>query len=250
MDGLRAAFAAETFKLWKKKKIIAAAILSILAVLVGQLAVAVVNASLGLRVVGSGEFPLIVLSFCGYTVFPLFVIFAAADMFNGEVSAHTMKLALTRPVSRFGVFSAKVGALAVFIAANLLFVLALSLAAGIAFNPSSLGFGGLIRVAVAYAVTFFPVFVFGLLVVLLANLVRGGLAVFFLSILLFVGFHAAGLFFSRFESFLVTSMFDWYRHWIAESVNLAKILRQALILLGCGMMLFAAGFWLFDRKEL
>lgn len=249
MEGFRAAFAVETCKLWKKKKIIAAAVLSIVAVLIGQLAVVVINNSLGLRVVGSGEFPLIVLSFFLYTIFPLFVTFVAADMFNGEFSANTMKLALMRPVSRLGVFSAKVGAIAAFIAANLMFVLVLSLAAGIAFNPASLGLAGVLRIVVAYAVSFLPVFVFGLLVVVLTNVVRSGLAVFFLAVVVFVGFYAAGLFFSNIESFLITSMFDWYRHWIAESVNGFKIMRQALIMIGCGTMLFAAGYWLFDRKE-
>jgi ABC-2 type transport system permease protein len=247
--GFKAAFVNETVKLRKKKKLAAAAILSILAVLLGQVAVTAVKLGLGLRVVGSTEFPLVVLSLFSYTILPLFATFVAIDMFNGEFSANTMKITLTRPVSRFGVYSAKVLNLALFICANLLFVMVLSLAAGFIFNPASVSLLGVLKVVLAYAATFLPVFVFALLVVLLANLLRGGLAVFFLSILVFFGLNFLGIVFANYSSFFITSMFDWYTLWISEPLNGFKIFRQTLILAGCGIMLFTAGYYLFDRKD-
>ncbi|TBL76608.1 ABC transporter permease [Paenibacillus thalictri] len=250
MSGFKAAFINETVKLLKKKKLIAAAILSIIAVLVGEVAILAIKHGFGLRVVGSTEFPLIVLSVFAYTILPLFATFVAIDMFNGEFASNTMKITLTRPVSRFGVFCAKVLNVALFIFANLLFVMILSLLAGFIFNPSSSGFMGVLRVVLSYAATFFPVFVFALLVVLLANLLRGGLAVFFLSILIFIGFNFIGIVFSHVSSFLITSMFDWYTLWISETINGLKIFRQTLIMTGCGIMLFTAGYYLFDRKDL
>lgn len=250
MAGFKAAFRIEITKLSKKKKILAAAILSILAVVIGQVAVAFIKHGFGLRVAGSAEFPLVVLSFLIYTLLPLFAIFVAIDMFNGEFSSNTMKLTLTRPVSRIGVYSAKVSALAVFILANLLFVMILSILAGLLFNPSSTGSLGLAKVVVAYAATFFPIFVFGLLVVCLSNALRSGLAVFFLSVLIFVVFYAAGVLFSAYSSFFITSLFDWYSLWISESINGFKIFRQILIMIGSGIMFFTAGFYLFDRKDI
>jgi ABC-2 type transport system permease protein len=250
MIGFRAAFVNEAFKLLKKKKLIAAVVLSILAVLVGQIAVTTIKHGLGLRIVGSLEFPIVVLSMFTYTILPLFAIFVVIDMFNGEYSSNTMKITLTRPVSRFGVFSAKVLNVALFILANLLFVLILSLLAGFIFNPSTLDILGIVKVVMSYGATFFPVFVFALLVVLLCNVIRGGLAVFFLSILLFIGFSVLSIVFSSYSSFFITSMFDWYTLWISEKVNWFKIIRQTLIMSGCGMMLFTAGYYLFDRKEI
>jgi ABC-2 type transport system permease protein len=102
----------------------------------------------------------------------------------------------------------------------------------------------------AYLVTFLPVFVFTLFVILLANIVRSGLTVFFLSVIGFIAFHFFSILFPQFASFIVTSMFDWYTLWISEKVNVFKIVRHFLILFGCGIMLFTAGFYLFDRKEL
>lgn len=250
MAGFRAALVNETFKLRKKKKLTVAAILSILAVLVGQAAVTGVNLGLGLRMTGSSEFPLMVLSLMTYTVLPLFAIFVAIDLFNGELTNNTMKLTLTRPVSRLGVFSAKVVSLAFFILANLIFVMLLSLLIGLLFNPSSFSLTALLKVILAYLVTFLPVFVFGLMVVFLANLLQGGLAVFFLSILLFFAFYFLPVFYPPLNSFLMTSMFDWYALWIAQPFNLFKIMRQTLILLSSGLMLFTAGYYLFERKDL
>jgi len=250
MAGFKAAFTIETIKLLKKKKIIAAAILSILAVLIGQVAVTAIKHGLGLRVVGSTEFPLVVLSIFIYTILPLFATFVAIDMFNGEFSSNTMKITLTRPVSRLGVFSAKVSALALFILANLLFVMVLALLAGFLFNSSSASFLGITRVVLAYITSFFPVFVFSLLVVFLSNLIRGGLAVFFLSIILFVGFKFLSVFFSHYSSFFITTTFDWYFLWISEKINVYKIFRQLLIMAGSGIMFFTAGFYLFDRKDI
>lgn len=250
MAGFKAAFLNEAFKLMKKKKMMAAAVLSILAVVIGQIAVTAIKHGLGLRVVGGTEFPLVVLSVFAYTILPLFATFVAIDMFNGELASNTMKITLTRPVSRFGVFSAKVLNVAAFIAANLLFVMVLSLIAGLLFNASSAGIMGIYRVVLSYAATFVPVFVFSLLVILLSNAIRGGLAVFFLSVLLFIGLSFLGLVFSHYSSFLITSMFDWYTLWISETVNGLKILRRLLIMIGCGIMLFTAGYYLFDRKDL
>ena len=107
-----------------------------------------------------------------------------------------------------------------------------------------------VKVVLAYVVTGLPLFVFALAVVVLANLLRSGTAVFFLSVLLYLVFHFLGIVFSRYASFFVTSSFDWYTLWIADAVNWGKILRQLLILLGCGMMLFTAGYYLFERKDL
>ncbi|MBP1930957.1 ABC transporter permease [Ammoniphilus resinae] len=250
MVGFRAAFLNETTKLMKKKKILAAAILSVLAVVVGQVAVTAIKHGFGLRVVGSTEFPLVVLSIFVYTILPLFATFVAIDMFNGEFSANTMKITLTRPVTRFGVYSAKVLTIALFIAANLFFVMGLSLLAGLMFNPSSASMLGMLRIVLSYSSSFLPVFVFALLVVWLCNLLRGGLAVFFLSILVFVGFTFLDIVLSHYSSFFITSMFDWYTLWISEKINAFKIMRQLLIMLGSGIMFFTAGYYLFDRKDI
>ena len=136
-----------------------------------------------MRLAGSAEFPLIVLPFFVYTILPMFATFVAIDLFNGEYSAGTMKITLTRPVSRFSVFTAKVTSVALFILGSLMFVMLVSMLAGFIFNPVSAAFMGLVRAAAAYLVSFLPVFVFALLVILLSNLVRSrGDGIFLISV--------------------------------------------------------------------
>lgn len=250
MEGFRAAFLNEMDKLLKKKKIFVAAILSIIAVIIGQVAVIAIKKGFGLRIVGSTEFPIVVISIFTYTILPLFIAFVAIDMFSGEFSSNTMKITLTRPVSRFEIFSAKILNIAFFIIANLIFVMILSILVGLIFNASSASLMGFVRVLLSYISTFLPVFVFSLLVVLLSNILKGGLSVFFLSVIMFIGLYFVGIIFSAYSSFFITSMFDWYTLWISKSPNIFKIIRQFLIMSGCGIMFFTAGYYLFDRKDL
>lgn len=250
MPGFKAALINELYKIFKRKKLITAAVLSVLAVLIGQAAVTAVQAGFGVRMAGSAEFPLIVLPFFVYTILPMFATFVAIDLFNGEYSAGTMKITLTRPVSRFSVFTAKVTSVALFILGSLMFVMLVSMLAGFIFNPVSAAFMGLVRAAAAYLVSFLPVFVFALLVILLSNLVRSGVTVFFLSLFIFLGFIMMEFIFSKYASFFVTSQFTWYTLWISQSLNILKLLRQTLLMAGLGIMLFTAGYYLFDRRDL
>lgn len=250
MAGFNAAFFNEMDKLFKKKKFFAIAVLSIISVIVGQIAITMIKLRFGLRVTGSSEFPIMVLSVFIYTILPLFSAFVAIDMFNGEFSANTMRITLTRPVSRFAVFLAKVLNIAVFIMVNLICVMVLSMAAGLIFNTSTASVSGFIRIILSYLATFLPVFVLSLFVVMLSNIFKGGLTTFFLSVIAFIGLNLLGAVFSSYSSFFITSMFDWYRLWISSSPNVFKIAREFFIMCGCGIMFFTAGYYLFDRKDL
>jgi len=248
MVGLKANYQNELFKICKKKKLVASCILSIIAVLIGQVSITLVNQSLGLLIVNSTDLSLIVLNVMMYSIFPLFVTFLTIDMFNSEFNNNTMKLILTKPTSRFSIFTAKFLALLTIIALNILFVMLLSLITGIAFNLNAVTFIGIVRIVVAYLVSIVPLLVFSLFVIVIANLVKSGNSVFFLSILSFALFYVIGIFFHQASSFLFTSMFDWYRLWISDSIQFFKLLRMSLIMIGCSIMLYSIGSSLFERK--
>ncbi|UHA75154.1 ABC transporter permease [Paenibacillus sp. 481] len=250
MTGFNAAFVNEAVKLLKRKKMIVAAILSMLAVLTGQIAVMLIKNDLGIRIAGGNEFSLLTLAMVAYTVLPLFATLVAIDMFNGEFSSDTMKLTLLRPVTRFGVFSAKVLNLAAFIFFNLMFVMIVSMLAGFLFHPASANSVGAGKVVLSYVTTFLPIFSFSLLAVLFSNVFRNGMVVLCLIMIMFIGFNVLDMMFTSYSSFFVTSMFDWYRLWISESIYVSKIVRQILIMLGWSLMLFTAGYDLFSRKDI
>jgi ABC-2 type transport system permease protein len=239
----------EIEKLYKKKKALAAVLLSLAIIVLGQLIIVGVRSGFGIRGVGSVEFPMLVLSVVVNTILPLFTALVAIDSFSGEFSQNTMRITLTRPVSRFKIFTAKIIAIGLFIFANLLLLLFLSVLAGFIFNTNSATFSAFARTILAYFISLPPLLVLGLGIVLIANFFKSGTSVFFVSILIFIVLKILGLAFSRYSGMLITTQLDWYNLWVANTFPLGKIVRQFLIMSGYALMLFTAGFYLFDKKE-
>jgi ABC-2 type transport system permease protein len=249
MAVFQAALVNEIDKLYRKRKASVAIILSLLMIVIGQLLVLGVRTGFGLRGAGSVEFPMLVLSVVVNTILPLFTALVTIDSFSGEYSQNTMRIMLTRPVSRIKIFSAKITAIAFFILINLLMLLVFSTLAGFLFNTNSATLETLARTILSYLVSFIPMFVLALGIVFLANFFKSGISVFFVSILGFVVFKVLGIVFTQYSSLFITSYLDWYNIWLAQSFPLWKILRQLLIMTGYAIMLFTAGFYLFDKKE-
>lgn len=247
MQNLKAVYINEIFKLSKKKKITVAFIFSALSVICAAIIVYCLNNFAGIRVTGSSEFSIMVLTALTYSLFPLFTTFVCIDMFGGEFVEHTIKFTLTGPASRIKVFFGKILAIASFIMANLIFVMLLSVVASFFVNGTTLN---LIKILTSYVLAFMPIFIFALVVVLISNIAKGTTSAFMISILVFLVFNGLGIAFPHFKSFLFTSAFDWYRLFLGSYINFSKIFRMFLILLGYGIMLFGAGYYLFDKKDI
>jgi len=249
MAVFQAALVNEIEKLYKKKKALVAIVLSLAVIIIGQLAIVGVRSGFGLRGVGSVEFPMLVLSVVVNTILPLFTALVAIDSFSGEYSQNSMRITLTRPVSRFKIFTAKISAIVLFILATLLMLLIFSMLVGLIFNTNSTTWDSISRTFFAYLVSLFPMIVLALGIVMLANLFKNGISVFFVSILAFIVLEVLGVVFSQYSSLFLTSQLDWYNLFLVNSFPLGKIVRQFMIMLGSGIMLFTAGFYLFDKKE-
>lgn len=126
MAVFQAALLNELEKLYKKKKALVAVLLSLAVIVVGQLVIVGVRSGFGLRGTGSVEFPMLVLSVVVNTILPLFTALVAIDSFSGEYSQNSMRITLTRPISRFKVFTAKITAITLFILGTLLLILVFS----------------------------------------------------------------------------------------------------------------------------
>ena len=249
MAGFKAALINEVEKLYKKKKIIVAVVLSIVFIIVGQLSMIGLRNGFGVRAVGSMEFPILVLSVVSNSIIPLFAALITIDSFSGEFSHNTMKIVLTRPVTRLKFFTAKLTAITLFILANLIFVMIFSMAAGLIFNANTFTIYGIIKVLISYIVTLLPMIILVMLIALLTNLIGSGIGVFFLTIIIFIGLKVLGMIFSDYSGVLFTSMLDWYNLWTMSVFPFFKILREFLLLCSYGILLFTGGYYLFDKKE-
>ncbi|MCB8815873.1 ABC transporter permease [Desulfosporosinus shakirovi] len=249
MAVFQAALLNELEKLYKKKKVLVAILLSLAVIVIGQLVIVGVRSGFGLRGTGSVEFPMLVLSVVVNTILPLFTALVAIDSFSGEFNQNSMRITLTRPVSRFKIYTAKITAIVLFILGALLLLLVFSLLAGFIFNTNSATLDSLGRTVFSYFVSLLPLTVLALAIALLANIFKSGIAVFFVSVLAFLALKVLGVLFSQYSSLFLTTQLDWYNLFLVNSFPILKILRQFLIMLGSGIMLFTAGFYIFDKKE-
>lgn len=249
MVEFKAAVINEVEKLYKKKKILVAAIISLIFIVIGQLTITGLRSGFGLRGTSSMEFPILVLSMLVNSILPLFATFITIDSFSGEFSQNTMKIAITRPITRLKFFTAKIVAIMFFILINLLFVMIFSTIVGVIFNANSFTFQGMMRIIISYIVTILPMMVLVLLVTVFTNILRSGIGVFFLSVLVFSVFKVMEVIFSQYSGILFTSMFRWYNLWIMSSFPFLKIFRQLMMMGSYGILLFTLGYYLFDKKD-
>lgn len=247
MQTIKVVFINEMFKISKKKKIITALIFSVLSVIAAAIVEYSLNNFVGIRVTGSSEFSIMILTILSYSLFPLFTAFVCIDMFAGEFADHTIKFTLTGQASRIKVYLGKILAIAVFIICNLLLVMILSIVASLFINSNIPNF---LNILIYYIMAFFPIFIFALAVVFISNVTWGTISAFMLSIFVFLLFNGLNLVFPQIRSFLFTSSFDWYRLILGSYINYSKIFRVFLILFGYGIMLFTAGYYLFEKKDI
>lgn len=247
MQILKAVYINEMFKISKKKKITAVFIFTIISVIVASIVEYSLNNFAGIRITGSSEFSIMVLTILSYSLFPLFTAFVCIDLFAGEFTDNTIKFTLTGPASRVKVFLGKIIAIATFIIANLIFAMVLSVIVSLIKNCI---IPNLLKILISYIMAFLPIFIFALVVVLISNITKGTTSTFMLSIFVFLVFNGLTLAFPQIKSYLFTSFFDWYRLILGSYINFSKIFRVFLILLGYGIMLFTAGYYLFERKDI
>lgn len=249
MESFKATLINEIEKLYKKKKIIVAAIVSFIIIVIGQVAMTSLKSGFGIRAVGSMEFPILVLSVVVNSVIPLFVALVTIDCFLSEFSQKTIKITLTKPTTRFKLFTAKIVAITFFILTNLVFVMLFSIIAGIIFNANSFTTIGLIRIFISYAVTILPMIVLVLFIAILSNLLKSEVGAFFLSVILFIGLKVLEVVFSQYASILFTSLFGWYQLWIIDKISVLTIIRRLMFIISYGIIFFISGYYLFDKKE-
>ncbi|MGV8981174.1 ABC transporter permease [Clostridium sp.] len=249
MVEFKAALTNEVEKLYKRKKVLVALIISIIFIVIGQLSMVVLRSGFGIRGVSSMEFPILVLSVVVNTILPLFTALVTIESFSGEFSHNTMKIALTRPISRLKFYSAKLTAIMLFILSNLLFVMLFSILAGCLFNANSFTLASVFKILLSYAVTLLPMVILSVIIASFTMIIRSGIGVFFLSIFVFVTFKGLGILFYRYAGIFITSMMSWYTLFLMETIPTLKIFLQFMMMISYAIIFFTAGYYLFDKKE-
>jgi ABC-2 type transport system permease protein len=247
---IRAAFINEVDKMVKRKKIIVIAILSLIAIIVGQLIVTGLQYGFGIMTTSSTTFPILVLKYTSTTIIPLFTVLLTIDSFSGEFSSNTMKISVAKPITRHNLFLSKILAIVFFTYINLVFIMIFSTMAGLIFNKWLDVFNGILNIFIAYSITIFPMTALAVLIALICNFIKSGTLIFFLSIILFIAFNALSVVFPKYSNIIITSTFTWFEIFNISQIAYVKVVRQFFIIVGYIIMFYSLGYYLFDKKDL
>lgn len=186
-----------------------------------------------------------------YTIFliPLFMFIEISDLFPQEISSRTLKLALLRPITRLGAYTAKFLALGVAIFALLLILGSVSTLCNLLFRTMDTGSIATFGMLKAYVAAFLSMWSLAALFVLFAQFFRsaGGFLIF--SILIYTGAKAIPYFINGFSFFSITSYTDWYLLWLGHSVSITRLATTSMFLLSSLILFLSIGYIFFDRKK-
>jgi ABC-2 type transport system permease protein len=250
MESFKASFAVEVEKMYRRKKAVIILIMSILIIIFVQLITTVLRSNLGIIGNTASGFPITVLSVFSKTILPLFTALVVIDTFTGEFANNTMKIVITKPVSRLKIYVSKLAATSFFVLANLLVVMVLSIIVGAVFSIETVTLSGVLRAVAAYVVTFVPIMIIAVVIAFLANFFKSSAIVFFMSIIIYAVSQVFGVVLTSYSNLFITTSLDWYKLWIANSLPLGEILRQILYMAGYVLIFFTAGFYRFDKRDL
>lgn len=250
MQQFKASIKNEIEKLLKRKKTAATLFISLFLILLGQFSIIIVRKNFGLATVSSTQFPIFSLYIFSNILMPLFILLITIGSFCDEFSHNTFKITLTRPVTRFKLYSAKIISIITYIALSLAFVLIVSTICGVAFNSNYSFSDNIVKILLSYIVTIIPLAVICLASVLLSNIFKNGVVVFFVFVLAFIGLKILGVLFPGFSGILLTSQLGWYNLWIMDFIPYFEIIKQFLLMMSYAIIFFTAGYYLFDKKEI
>lgn len=247
MNNIRANTINELQKLFLKKKIIVLLILAAFISFLPAFFISTIQAKLIFISLDSVSFPLIILSVFTNVLLPLFVFIAAAELFSGEVGDKTIKLVLSRPISRFKVYLTKIIALTVYAGINLIVVFLVSTFSAVILK---LNYQNITHILFSYIIDIIPAVVLIIFSAFIVQFFRSSSAALISSILVFVFIKIIGFFIKGANNAVFTSYLNWYPMWSVEGNSILRVLNILLMLAAYGIIFFTVGFYSFDKKEL
>ncbi|WP_256758847.1 ABC transporter permease [Cohnella sp. WQ 127256] len=238
----------ETLKMtFKKKTWFFMAITLIIPIGAGIL-LANFQSNIGISAVSSSDFPMTMLGLFTVLFLPLFVFMGAADQFSGELGDRTLKIVLTRPISRFKVFASKQLSLGIYIAAYLLLAMIGSVVSAV-FLRGGLSEFAILDVLIAYGAAFLPLAVLSIIAVFLAQFFTSSSGAITVSILLYIAVKGSSFFFPQVSTYSPTAYLNWHTLWLGNTMGNGQVWSVFMFLLACSILFFTVGFYLFDKKE-
>jgi ABC-2 type transport system permease protein len=239
----------ETLKIAFKKKTIFFLVMTLIIPIGAGILLTNFQSNIGIGAVSRADFPIVMLGLFTMIFLPLFVFMGAADQFSGELGDRTLKVVLTRPISRFKIFASKQISLALYIAAYLLVALVASVVSALWLSGGNPGWA-VLDWLLAYAAAFLPLLTLSVTAVFLAQFFSSSSGALTVSILLYIAVKVSAFIFPQISTYSPAAYMDWHMLWLSSPMASGQIVSVFMFLLACSILLFTAGFYLFDKKEL
>lgn len=249
MSSLYANTLNELDRIFARKKNIVFIILSVLITIGAALSFKFLQDRLGIFAVNATSFSILVLNVFTALLLPLFIFSAAADLFSGEFGDKTIKMTLTRPITRFIIFLSKNISLAIFIVVNLAIIFVLSVISGLFLKSGAGALTGFSQSLLAYTTAVFPMVFLSIEAIFLAQFFNNSGAALTTCVFIYLAAKVLPFLSSVFSKISPFSYTDWYMMWIGSSVSAGRLFNVFTIILSYSLILFALGFYLFDRKD-
>ena len=179
-------------------------------------------------------------------VFPLYIFMETMDTFSGEMSNLTIRNALIRPVTRTKVYLAKVGAVCVFILAQITFTAVCGAVFSIFIGDGAAVIG---KSAAAFLITFIPMAAFAFTAALISQLVKNSLLGMLLCIFFLLASYAAEALAPIASAFLFVRHIGLYKMLLTGNIQPYGLFSALFIIAAYIGVTFTAGALIFEKKE-
>jgi ABC-2 type transport system permease protein len=248
MSSISAGIQNETQKIFLRKKTFVFLVLTGVFPIGSAILFSLLQGKSGIRLFDNVNYPLFVLGLFVNFMLPLFIFMTASDIFAGEEGDKTIKLVLTRPISRLNVFVSKTGAVAILIVIHLFVIFVSSFLSGLGLEGSP-GLAGLFEGMKAYAVSALPMISLAIAAVCFAQFFKSASGALTTCILVYIVIKTLPFILPGITKLLPFSYTDWYSLWLGHTAGTGNIFQAFMFILSYSILFFVGGFYLFDRKE-
>lgn len=198
----------------------------------------------------SGTYPLFFLKAMYMLIIPIFCTILVGEIFTGEIRSGTLKILLTRPLSRSQLYFSKLCTLFLLVCILYAFMLLTSLGAGSIWMgiPKS---SSLVPMLQTFFLSIFPMVAFSCLMLLFALLTRKEGPLIGISLSLMYVSMIIGFAFRKITPYMITSYFN-----VTDYLVKGPMVETKTVLLGWGVVVgymlipILVGRWIFLQKDI
>lgn len=204
----------------------------------------------GIAAIREAYYPVFILNTFSTSILPLLLFMIVTDIFVGEIGDRTVKVSLLRPISRFKVYLSKHLAVIIYIIIHLLTVFLFSFITSMLLNNQNM-LAGFMDGLKSYSVAVIPAI--GLLIFtgFITQFFKNSSGALITLIFIYLAMQFIPVLLPSLSKVLFTSYMDWHLLWLANnSIELSQLLLIFMLLLSYIITFAAAGFYLFDRKNI